>query len=845
MNSVVRRASCIGPLMGLFLFPSIAWQASPAFAQAIGGTGTGTGGGGGGGGTSGSGTTGDNGTAGTGGSGGTAAFPPGSGGKGGAGLSVSSSTTNNGTIYGGMGGAGSSGGGGGGGGIDIAGSNLTFTNTGTIRGGAGGVALPSLYAGSGGAGGGTGGGTGGINTYGGGGGGGGAINVEATSSNVTIVNSGSVTGGNGNNNGAGGGNGGGGAGIAGSGIAIVNSGSITGGLIGDGTTRANAILFTGGANTLTLQGSNWSLIGNIAISGTGGSLAFSQVTDQTLSNAITGNGSIIQNGIGTLTLSGVNTYTGATEVAAGRLVVTGSIRSNVTVDSGGSFGGTGMVAGNVTNNGIVRPDIGTLSVIGTYTNNAGGTYQVEVTPAGQSDRIAVIGTAVLNGGTVAVMADSGSYAKSTTYTILTAIAGVSGTFANVTSNLAFLTPSLSYDANDVFVTLLQSSNAFALGAQTNNQRAIGIVLDRANAFATGDFAAVLNALSALDTTQGPKALDTISGQPIANFGTVNVQAGNAFMDAVGNQIGALHGGLGGGMHVAMAVPPDQACDFACDAGEPSRYSAWISGVGGLGSAPGNTGSSGLTYNFGGTAVGADYRFDPQILLGIGAGYIRGTQWASGLAGQGTTDAFSASVYASYAPGKLYVDGLVGYAYSLNDMTRSITLPGLAARMAQGRTNANQVLGQIETGYRLDMPTSEPTSITPFVRLQGSTTTQNGFTESGADSLDLIVAPQTTNSLRTTLGANFAAEIREINFNVRLGWQHEYADTSRPMTASFAGAPGNPFTVYGASPPRDAVIVGFAARTRIAAATELYARYDGEVDGGADNHAFTAGLRFTW
>jgi outer membrane autotransporter protein len=144
-----------------------------------------------------------------------------------------------------------------------------------------------------------------------------------------------------------------------------------------------------------------------------------------------------------------------------------------------------------------------------------------------------------------------------------------------------------------------------------------------------------------------------------------------------------------------------------------------------------------------------------------------------------------------------------------------------------------------------MPTSSPTSITPFFRLQGSTTTQNGFTESGAASLDLTVAQQTTNSLRTTLGADFAAEIQKVIVDFRLGWQHENADTARPMTASFAGAPGAAFTVFGATPQRDSAVIGLAVETHVSDSTELYARYDGEVGGGTDNHAFTAGVHMTW
>ncbi len=79
-----------------------------------------------------------------------------------------------------------------------------------------------------------------------------------------------------------------------------------------------------------------------------------------------------------------------------------------------------------------------------------------------------------------------------------------------------------------------------------------------------------------------------------------------------------------------------------------------------------------------------------------------------------------------------------------------------------------------------------------MRLQSLTSTQQGFTESGAGSLNLVVAQQTTSSLRTTFGADLAARLpiagQSVDFDFRLGWLHEYADTSRPLNASFAGAP---------------------------------------------------------
>ena len=85
----------------------------------------------------------------------------------------------------------------------------------------------------------------------------------------------------------------------------------------------------------------------------------------------------------------------------------------------------------------------------------------------------------------------------------------------------------------------------------------------------------------------------------------------------------------------------------------------------------------------------------------------------------------------------------------------------------------------------------------------------------------------------------------LDLALRLGWQHEFADTGRPITAAFAGAPVNAFTVYGATPQRDAAIIGFSASTAIAEATSVYLRYEGAIGNGTDNHALNVGVRFTW
>jgi outer membrane autotransporter protein len=562
---------------------------------------------------------------------------------------------------------------------------------------------------------------------------------------------------------------------------------------------------------------------------------------------MSGSGSVALQGGGTLILSGANSYSGGTTADASILAVNGSIVGPLTLNNGAELKGNGSVGTVIGNGGILAPgnSIGTLTVTGNLTQN-GTTYQVEANALGQSDRINVVGRATISGNSIVqVLGQPGTYARNTTYTILSANGGITGTYSGVTSNFAFLLPRLSYDANTVFLTLVSTQGAFSIAAQTLNQYQAGLALDRSSLSATGDFNSVLNAISTLNTQQGPAALDAISGQPYADFGTLNVQNGMLFLSTFGQQLAGLRGRSLAGQRLALAA----ACETeSCDGAGP--WSVWGSAIGGLGSVQGDRNASTVSYNIGGAAAGIDYRIDSRLLVGLGAGYTTGNQWVNSFLGKAWMDSIGVIAYGSFVQSGFYADLLAGYAYSNNQLQRQIAIPGLPLRTANGSAGANQFLGQIEMGYKLGQ--LAPTVVfTPFGRLQGTTVSQNGFSEWGsAQSLGLLVAPQTTNSLRTTFGADVTGSVglgntRTLALELRLGWQHEFADPSRLMTAAFAGAPSNGFTIYGATPQRDSAVIGFAARTTIAEATEIYLRYSGELAYGADNHTLNAGVRMTW
>lgn len=428
-------------------------------------------------------------TGGAGGKGGDAFSQGGGGGSGGGGFYLNAtnpglSFTNTGPLTGGAGGAGgaellparfnAAGGGGGAGGIGatLAGVAVTVGNSGAITGGAGG------------AGGAAGGGAGGTGSPGAGGDGG--AGLASIGAGASITNTGTIAGGAGGVGGASssggpsGANGVGGAGVTGANLALTNGGTISGGLGGDGVTRAAAVAFTGGANSLTLNTGS-SMTGAISIgagatasvvAGAGG-LSVSNAlllggtgTIDTNGNnlawtgAISGASDLVKIGAGVLTLSGVDTHAGATNVAAGTLRAgAANVLSSVspfTVATGATLdlAGNSQTLASMANSGTVSlvgavPGT-TLTVNGPWVGN-GGTLRLGTalgTSASASDRLILSGaTAVASGTTNVQVTNLGGLGALTTGNGIEVISALNGaTTTAQTTRSAFLLAGTHVDA---------------------------------------------------------------------------------------------------------------------------------------------------------------------------------------------------------------------------------------------------------------------------------------------------------------------------------------------------------------------------------------------------------------
>jgi autotransporter-associated beta strand protein len=284
----------------------------------------------------------------------------------------------------------------------------------------------------------------------------------------------------------------------------------------------------GGTLVLGTGGSSGSVIGNVAFCSNASDPSCDPSTDKFLvfnrsdvyayGGSISGPGQVIQAGPGTLILSGQSTYTGPTTVEAGILSVTGSITSDVIVNSGAALSGSGTVGSTTINaGGLLAPANpgGALTVQGNLVFATAGAYLVEIA-GNAADRVNVIGSATLAGNLFVALTGS---TVSKQYTILNATGGITGTFADVNNLPATLPGSLGYDANNVFLNL--SLNYNALGRLNSNQQNVANALN--NFFnANGSIPVVYASLA-------PEALSQIAGETATGLQQTTFQAMSQFI----------------------------------------------------------------------------------------------------------------------------------------------------------------------------------------------------------------------------------------------------------------------------------------------------------------------------
>lgn len=628
------------------------------------------------------------------------------------------------------------------------------------------------------------------------------------------------------------------AGFDGTNGAMVKDGAGT--LILAGTSVLDWTVRTGGLTTAAQR-----FAGDVAI-GADGIVTFDQQADAQYAGALSGTGAFAKAGDGTLLYTGDGSAFAGTTTVSGGLLSVGTegganvLGGRVDVLSGAMLGGSGTV-GEVTlaSGATIAPgnSIGTMNVAGNIAFDGGSTYEVEVDPDGaDSDLIHATGTAFLNGATVAHIGMGGSYDPFSTYTILTADGGIDGTFGDVTSLYAFLTPELDYDANNVYLELTRNDLDFAAKAATRNQQATAEGTE-----SLGQGNAIYDAIATLPDDEAliRGAFDALSGEIHASAKTVLIEESNFVRDAVNNRIRSAFGGVPANGTSVLAYGPGGPRQVAADSVGPV---AWGQVYGAWGESDGNGNAASLDRSTGRLLTGIDGAVTANIRLGLVAGYGQSSFHVDDRASSGSSDNVHLGLYGGAQWDALRLSGGLAYTWHDIETNRSMAFPGFADSVsASYDAGTFQAFG--EAGYRIETGTA---SFEPFVGLAHVSLHTDGFAEDGG-SAALAAGSQTTDTTFTTLGLHAATDFTlgtmDATAHGTLGWRHAFGDTVPLATHAFAG--GDAFTVAGAPIAEDAAIIEAGLDLDVTDNATLSLSYAGQIASDAQEHGFNARLAISF
>lgn len=276
------------------------------------------------------------------------------------------------------------------------------------------------------------------------------------------------------------------------------------------------------------------------------------------------------------------------------------------------------------------------------------------------------------------------------------------------------------------------------------------------------------------------------------------------------------------------------------------WGAWVRGYGSKGNMDATNITSGYEHQTTGLSLGFDYRINENFLVGMHGGYSD-TDVDYSTSDYSDIESHYYGVYTGYTISRLAIDLMLTYARSSYETTRFINV-GAINREARGDFDGEEFSAYAEMSYCFEL--DETTSIRPLIGFQSSYNIQDGYSETGADSLNLILDQDRVASYKVSLGAEYATKLTgtdnfKLDLLIRGRWLYELGDAVTSTTAALSGARNDTFTIKGSELNRNTGIIGTSVSMKLPNANELELGYDYTLNADYDSHTVSFGYKLKW
>ncbi|MCP5037355.1 MAG: autotransporter domain-containing protein [Rhodobacteraceae bacterium] len=467
------------------------------------------------------------------------------------------------------------------------------------------------------------------------------------------------------------------------------------------------------------------------------------------------------------------------------------------------------------------------ALTGDFLNSSTGSFTVTIDETANvpNDRLDVSGSAIINGGTVAV---SGTALDGETYTILTAGDGVTGTFDNLTGviDTLFVDYFLEYDTTNVYLSSNVNGDSFCDFASTANQ--LAVACDGLDSLSIdSDLAQAVLALTT--TVEAQAAYEALSGE-------INPSLKGALMDNGQRQVQAINSR----MHAAFSNGDTQTSTAAF--GNLSQLADghngfWMTGYGSWGDTDATSNTAQMDNDLGGVVFGIDRELAERWRFGVLGGYSQSDVTQSARSSSGSADTWSMGIYGGAEAGATGISFGGIYNWHSIDTARSVSFTGFSESLSASYEAQSWQLFA-EAGHKVEV--QHNLMLEPFAGISYISLDTDGYSESGGTAA-LTASSDTQSTTFTTLGMRSSIGLRNnIHTSGMLGWRHAFGDTDPSSTFTLSGS--SPFTVTGAPIAQDALVSELGLEAGLSDNAFLGIAYNGQYGDGTTAHGFNARFR---
>ncbi|QQZ44773.1 autotransporter domain-containing protein [Pseudomonas sp. SK3(2021)] len=614
-----------------------------------------------------------------------------------------------------------------------------------------------------------------------------------------------------------------------------------------------------------------------------GSLTVDQGVNTHYDGAIEGLGGLTKSGSGGLILNGQNSYTGATLVREGHLVVGDRDHPNARLAGEVTVGQDAMLSGSGTldrliidSGGTVAPgnSIGTLRT-GDVTFNAGSVYSAEVGPNGRSDLIDSSGIATLNGGEIRVSLENRTNllteeeAKTLvgqTFNILTAQKGIVGQFSSVTPDYLFLNSQISVPPTLQLLSPVvpatpeqpvQPVPAVAIAptpepspsitttpaqpvqpvpevaamsiAVQRNQTSFASVAQTRNERAVATAADTLapgnpvyeSLLTFISAEQARQAFKQLDGQVHSDAAAAQITDSRYVREAVNARL-----------QQTQALNPDAPIQA------DNSNGGWVQLLGGHTQLNSDHNATGYSSSTSGVLLGLDTDIGDGWRLGGATGYTK-TEVKGSSKNSVDSDNFHLSAYGGKRFDTLALRFGAATTWHHFDTSRNLEYGNQSAHQkATYHARTDQVFGEV--GY------TAWSAFEPFANLTYINFQNDSFKERGKAAA-LHASKQSQDSIVSTVGLRGQMQLpvsstRSVKLRGELGWEHQYGELDRESSLKFVGSEAA-FAVNSVPASRDGAMVKASAEMAMTKDTQVSLNYTGLLSRQGGGNAVNLGFSF--